>query len=651
MQAESWNEQTIQPETPRQGDALLAFLWQESPQKPGAQNHLDQTNKNITDSWDKVKTNPVADSKSITEYIQSVNEIIRGQASLLDSGLLPHEKAAAQELFAEKPAAQILYAMDLNGSISPALRIAANASKLTGTLPADTAEETPQDRAFILELRRQAGAQLNQEEQTGLNIVIRSNLEKYFAPANKQIDYASLADKLTMSPEDVKSLQQRYLDSCKDLSSIEDKKQAVPVKDQAGLDEDKKEIASAKDQAGNDYVYPLIAWGGGTLTALAIKLGASLVSRIAKPKTRAAGQTSETPQGSNAAATVEESTGGGSAVPGEHQLKLAVGDTGGQARTNGKYHGKDKSASHSETGIRSTASPNSSSAAARLESLLEQHFGDTESKSASKPQSELVGASKSGAGDSQKDKSASGGILGPDDSQYDMPAIRDTKSSDPPRRAKPAREEILGPDDSQVNMPAIGDPEGPGDHDIPEFEPDGLMSDEESGDHDIEELRRLEASRSEQSAAPLPKLATVTIEDNVVKINRGGEIKEHPVVEIWKKAVDELRATRRSEKAALDRESKAGRTIDPARLKALARTKIELTKAQEYLATLRDSNHLKHQSRMDHTVKTLENMAKQIRASERAGGHEQVSERTASARSKTTVFTMILRNVLESLMR
>ncbi len=66
-----------------------------------------------------------------------------------------------------------------------------------------------------MELRRQAGAQLSEDEQRLLNGAIYDHLEKYFSPSGKdgtaKLDDRALADKFLLTREDFKELHDRFL--------------------------------------------------------------------------------------------------------------------------------------------------------------------------------------------------------------------------------------------------------------------------------------------------------------------------------------------------------------------------------------------------------------------------------------------------------
>ena len=243
--------------------------------------NLEEVENKVTDNWNKVKTNPVPHAKSLTEYIKSVNESVERRADLVDTTLLPEESAAGREIFGRNELAQNLYALRLKDplDLSPALKIAANSSLLTGTLPADASGKTVQDQAFILELRQQAGAQLSRAELTTLNTVIRSQLGKYFSHPDSDPDYfGDLADKFMISPDELTGLQKRYLDACQDLSANESKEGA----------------AKPEEQSKDNLPFLAAVFGGSGLTMVVLQQLQKFISHQ-RAKSQAQKQASEQP--------------------------------------------------------------------------------------------------------------------------------------------------------------------------------------------------------------------------------------------------------------------------------------------------------------------------------------------------------------------
>ena len=193
-------------------------------------------------------------------------------------------------------------------------------------------------------------------------------------------------------------------------------------------------------------------------------------------------------------------------------------------------------------------------------------------------------------------------------------------------------------DDSHYELPV----HKPLEEDISDYEMKALV------DPPPDPSRELNSGAKDKAiSAPLAK---IKIKGGMINVDKGNGPQEHgSVAAVWEQAVDKLKQTRQLAEDSVRQDQEAGKKIDAKRTKSLDRMQTEIGRAETLLTVLKDPNHPEYTKRMAAATESLRSQVKDIYA--RGVSRENVAEGAASARSRMTVFTTILRDILQSLMK
>ena len=192
---------------------LTDYAFQNDPRQNEVRKGIQQADKELANKWGELRKNKGANPE---QYLGALDKSIKIRLQQIDNETKNVAREMAKKVFPKEGRAQDLFVLELTdrGLLPGEINRAMSISKTMSQLP-DAAQA---EKAFMLDLRKQAGAQLTGDDLKTHRQYTYDSLKDYFMRSGtgellKQTDdeYKALPEKLHMLGRDVTSLRLKFI--------------------------------------------------------------------------------------------------------------------------------------------------------------------------------------------------------------------------------------------------------------------------------------------------------------------------------------------------------------------------------------------------------------------------------------------------------